>query len=172
MDQPALTRQTVNMFADSGRGVVLQDQRPVQGGAGGAKARGMKLGSADPRLWKGREHLRGTKKAIAAAAEKKREETENTYAFLMPEIKERRERGQTLPEIVEWLNGQGDYHGREALYANRRLAADRPLPGEGIPGQQPEEDHGEQGGHARCFRAECCIRPFQKMDLLDGNIIR
>ena len=67
----------------------------------------MKLGSADPRLWKGREHLRGTKKAIAAAAEEEREATRNTYAFLMPEIKARRERGETLPEIMDWLNEQG-----------------------------------------------------------------
>jgi hypothetical protein len=33
--------------------------------------------------------------------------TKNTYAFLMPEIKARRERGETLPEIMDWLNGQG-----------------------------------------------------------------
>jgi DNA invertase Pin-like site-specific DNA recombinase len=72
-----------------------------------AKARGVKLGSADPRLWKGREHLRGTKKAIAAAAKKKREQTKSTYAYLMPEIKARRERGETLPEIMDWLNQRG-----------------------------------------------------------------
>ena len=51
--------------------------------------------------------MRGTKKAIAAAARKKKERTRNNYAFLMPEIKARRERGDTLPEIVEWLNQQG-----------------------------------------------------------------
>jgi len=66
----------------------------------------VKLGSARPDHWKGREHLRGTKLAIAAAARKKREKTKNTYAFLMPEIRDRREHGQTLPEIVEWLNQQ------------------------------------------------------------------
>jgi DNA invertase Pin-like site-specific DNA recombinase len=72
-----------------------------------AAARGVKLGSARPGHWKGREHQRGTKLAIAAAARKKKERTRNNYAFLMPEIKLRRERGDTLPEIVEWLNQQG-----------------------------------------------------------------
>ena len=72
-------------------------------------ARGMKLGCARPDHWKGREHLRGTKLAIAAAARKKREKVKNIYAWMMPEIKARRERGETLPEIVEWLNNQGKH---------------------------------------------------------------
>jgi len=70
-----------------------------------AKARGVKLGSADPRVRKA-NFRKGTFKAIAAAAKKKREGVRNTYAFLMPTIKEMRERGDTLPQIVEWLNSQ------------------------------------------------------------------
>ena len=46
-------------------------------------------------------------KAIAAAASKKREGVRSTYAFLMPEIRARRERGETMPEIMDWLNQQG-----------------------------------------------------------------
>jgi len=70
-------------------------------------ARGVKFASARPDHWKGREHLRGTKLAIAAAAKKKKEQTKMTYAYIMPEIKARRERGETLPQIVEWLNSTG-----------------------------------------------------------------
>ena len=70
-----------------------------------AKARGVKLGSADPRVKKA-NYRKGTFKAIAAAAKKKREGVRANYAFIMPQIKEMRERGGTLPEIVEWLNNQ------------------------------------------------------------------
>lgn len=70
-----------------------------------AKARGVKLGSHDPRVRKA-NYRKGTFKAIAVAAQRKREGVRNAYAFLMPEIKTRRERGDTLPEIVEWLNQQ------------------------------------------------------------------
>jgi DNA invertase Pin-like site-specific DNA recombinase len=70
-----------------------------------AKARGVKLGSNRPGHWKGRH--RGTKEAIVAAAKAHRDKTRNAYAYLIPEIKVRRERGDTLPEIVEWLNQTG-----------------------------------------------------------------
>ena len=36
---------------------------------------------------------------------------------------------------------------RQALYANGSLAADRALPGQRVPGQQPEEDHRQQSRH-------------------------
>ena len=107
VDQPALTRQTVNMFATAAEESSCKISERSRVAMQACVARGVKLGSARPDHWKGREHLRGTKLAIAAAARKKREKTKNTYAFLMPEIRNRREHGQTLPEIVEWLNGQG-----------------------------------------------------------------
>ncbi len=78
----------------------------IKNALAGAQERGVKLGSSRPGHWEGREHRRGTKRAIAAAAKKKKARTRNTYAFLMPEIKARRERGETLPEIVDWLNQQ------------------------------------------------------------------
>ncbi len=71
-----------------------------------AKARGVKLGSHDPRVKKA-NFRKGTFKAIAVAAQMKRDGVRAAYAFLIPEIKARRERGETLPELVEWLNQQG-----------------------------------------------------------------
>jgi DNA invertase Pin-like site-specific DNA recombinase len=106
LDQRGMTRQTINMFAMAAEESSCKISERSRAAMQACVARGVKLGSARPDHWKGREHLRGTKLAIAAAARKKREKTKNTYAFLMPEIKERRERGETLPEIVEWLNGQ------------------------------------------------------------------
>jgi len=107
LDQRAMTPQTINMFttaADESSAKISERSKKAMAAC---VARGMKLGSARPDHWKGREHLRGTKLAIAAAAKKKRERVQNVYAWMMPEIKARRERGDTLPEIVEWLNQQG-----------------------------------------------------------------
>ena len=106
-DSPDIHRRSIHVIANVAEEETRKVSDRAKSSLAAAKARGVKLGSADPRLWKGREHLRGTKKAIAAAARKKKDATRNTYAFLMPEIQARRERGQTLPEIVEWLNKQG-----------------------------------------------------------------
>jgi DNA invertase Pin-like site-specific DNA recombinase len=107
LDNKDINRLTIHIMAN----VAEEETRKVSDRAktalAAAKARGVKLASANPDHWKGREHLRGTKVAIVAAAKKKKERTKNSYRFLMPEIKARRERGETLPEIVEWLNQQG-----------------------------------------------------------------
>jgi len=107
LDNHGVNPDSINLFATAAEdeSARVSDRSKVAMQA--CVARGVKLGSARPDHWKGREHLRGTKLAIAAAAKKKRERTKITYAYLMPEIKLRRERGDTLPEIVEWLNGQG-----------------------------------------------------------------
>ena len=107
LDQRSIRRDTINMFATAADEVSRKVSERSRKAMAACVARGMKLGSARPDHWKGREHLRGTKLAIAAAAEKKREKTKNIYAYMMPEIKARRERGETLPEIVDWLNQQG-----------------------------------------------------------------
>jgi DNA invertase Pin-like site-specific DNA recombinase len=71
------------------------------------KRKGIKLGSARPGHWEGREHLRGTKKAIAQSAKMRRQRTQETYRFIMPTLKEMREGGKTMDEIAEWLNNNG-----------------------------------------------------------------
>jgi DNA invertase Pin-like site-specific DNA recombinase len=106
-DAPKANRLTIHIMAATAEDESRKVSERVRNSLAAASARGVKLGSNRPGHWEGREHKRGTKKAIAAAARKKRTRTRNTYAFLMPEIKARRERGETLPEIVDWLNQQG-----------------------------------------------------------------
>jgi len=107
LDARKVHPQTIRMFAataeDESRKVSERSKKAMAA----CRARGVKLGSARPGHWDGRDHLRGTKLAIAAAAKKKREKTRVLYAFLIPEIRARRERGETLPEIADWLNQQG-----------------------------------------------------------------
>ena len=75
--------------------------------AAAVKAKGIKLGSARPGHWKGREHLRGTKKAIERSAEMRRVRTKQTYEFLLPDLKKMRLAGRTMDEIADWLNQRG-----------------------------------------------------------------
>ena len=75
--------------------------------AAAVKRKGIKLGSARPGHWEGREHLRGTRKAIAQSAKMRRQRTEEIYRFIMPTLKEMREAGKTMVEIAEWLNNNG-----------------------------------------------------------------
>lgn len=71
------------------------------------QARGELIGSNRPGHWEGREHKRGWKQAVKRSSELRTERAAQAYAFLLPQIKERRERGDTLPEIVDWLNAAG-----------------------------------------------------------------
>jgi DNA invertase Pin-like site-specific DNA recombinase len=107
LDNHDIIRSTIHIIA----GIAEEETRKVSDraktGMALAKARGAKFASARPDHWKGREHLRGTYKAIANAAKIKKERTKGAYALMMPKIKELREQGGTLPEIVEWLNNQG-----------------------------------------------------------------
>jgi DNA invertase Pin-like site-specific DNA recombinase len=107
LDYHDMHDRTIHILANMAGEESRKASHRIKNALAGAQERGVKLGSSRPGHWEGREHRRGTKKAIAAAAKKKKARTRNTYAFLMPEIKTRRERGETLPEIVDWLNRQG-----------------------------------------------------------------
>jgi len=75
-----------------------------------AKARGTLLGSARPQHWDGREQgrLRGTQNGQPAASAANAANARKRYQdVLIPEIKRRREAGETLATIVSWLNSQG-----------------------------------------------------------------
>ncbi len=106
LDNHDINRLTIHIIAQMAEEETRKISDRAKAGLVAAKARGVKLGSADPRVKKA-NYLRGTYKAIATAAKLKKERTKGAYAWLIPQIKERRERGETLPEIVEALNNQG-----------------------------------------------------------------
>lgn len=105
LDNQDVHRRSIHVIANLAEEETRKASDRSKTALAAAKARGVKLGSNDPRVKKA-NYRKGTFKAIAAAAKKKREATRNTYAFVMPQIQEMRERGATLPEIVEWLNQQ------------------------------------------------------------------
>ncbi|MHB8108258.1 MAG: recombinase family protein [Candidatus Cryosericum sp.] len=77
-----------------------------------AKARGTRLGSHRPGFWDSPERAaarrRGSEKGLPVARAAYAEEARKHYcAYLMPEIQRRRAVGETLQQIVDWLNAQG-----------------------------------------------------------------
>ena len=74
------------------------------------KERGKMLGSARPGHWDGRQHLRdaGIRKAQPLGSAINSQNARDRYqAVLVPEIKRRREAGESLVMITAWLNEQG-----------------------------------------------------------------
>lgn len=76
-------------------------------GLAAAKARGVKLGSARPGHWEGREHLRGWKEGAKVSAETRTQRARDAYAPLVPQIRELRDEGKTYEQVAQWLNEQG-----------------------------------------------------------------
>jgi DNA invertase Pin-like site-specific DNA recombinase len=74
-----------------------------------AKARGVALGSARQGHWAGREDRRerGRQAAVKAASASRSKAAAEAYGFLLPTIREQRERGDSLAKIAERLNGEG-----------------------------------------------------------------
>lgn len=72
-----------------------------------AKAKGVKLGSARPGAWDGREHLRGYKKASIVAAKVRHERCLENYKYVIGIIRDLRDQGKTLKEVADELNALG-----------------------------------------------------------------
>jgi DNA invertase Pin-like site-specific DNA recombinase len=107
LDQPTTNRNTIHILAAVADDEMRERTRRVKDAFAKQKAQGVKLGSARPEHWKGREHKRGWKKAVKVAAEKREQVAKNAYQYLMPTIRQMREEGKSLAEIVEWLNNNG-----------------------------------------------------------------
>ncbi len=74
-----------------------------------AKARGMKLGSARPGHWDGREQarLRGAAKGAKVSAAVRAKAATEAYVDLIPQMKQLRSEGRSLRAIAESLNAAG-----------------------------------------------------------------
>lgn len=88
-----------------------------------AKARGIKLGSARPNHWKGREHRRlvGVRHATRAAAKAHTVAREKAYVDLLPLIMQLKQEGATLRTIATRLNELGHRTRRGRLWGSGQV---------------------------------------------------
>lgn len=111
-DNEHATKLTIGFLALMAQHEAEQIAARTKAGLESAKLRGRLLGSNRPGFWDSPERQearqRGSEKGLPAARAARDEANRKHYcAYLMPEIKRRREAGETLQQIVDWLNGCG-----------------------------------------------------------------
>ena len=139
-DNPNATKFTIQILAAVAEHEATQISERTKAALQAAKAKGKLLGSARPGHWEGREHKRDWKKANAASIIARQEKAAAFYRYLLPEIKRRREAGETFGQIVAWLNADGFVTRQKRPYtvANLRRIVERYLGQEylGYPGSK------------------------------------
>jgi hypothetical protein len=88
LDKEYVTRDTIHVAAEVARDRVQRASQRKRDAFGRLKAKGVKLASADPEHWKGREHLRGWKKGALNSAKIRIERTKAAYTLLVPQMQE------------------------------------------------------------------------------------
>jgi len=118
-DHPSATRLTLHILA----AVAEEESRLIsertKAALAEAKKQGVKLGSARPGHWDGKE--RGWKKAVAAAKEKSKRAMAAQYEILVPILREQRAAGQTMAQIRDWLNERGFKTTRKMPFTEGRV---------------------------------------------------
>jgi hypothetical protein len=88
LDKEHVTRDTIHMAAEVARDKEQRASQRKRDTFGKLKAKGVKLASARPDHWEGREHLRGWKKGAQSSAKARTERANQAYAFLIPKMQE------------------------------------------------------------------------------------
>lgn len=106
-DNPVASRLTIHVMAAVAEEEARQISERTKAALAAAKASGVKLGSARPDHWKGREHLRGWKTGAKKSSEIRKRNAQIAYAFVYEEMKKMRAAGDSLDTIAKKLNLAG-----------------------------------------------------------------
>src|SRR5271157_4641249 len=106
-DNPTANKLTIHILAAVAENELQMIRARTKAGLQSAKLKGAKLGSARPGHWDGKEDKRGVfsvgmKEHLAVKSEKAR----RYYEAFLPRIKLMRSNGDTIKQIVDWLNGE------------------------------------------------------------------